>query len=552
MNLYRELAKILDVDESLISYCPKPEMGDLSLPCFVLAKKEGVAPAEIMPRYAERALESELVADVKPMGAYLNFFINKNYLTKAVLNELKEVKFPNIGENKVVCIDYCSVNLAKYLHIGHFTTTIIGESLARICEALGYKVVRINYVGDYGTPFGKMVVAYKLWGNKEEIEERGMDAIQDLYVKFCANENEELLEKARYASSQIEKKSGTEYEIYKWIIDITIEETKRLISRMGISFDDWRGESTYNDKMEEPLEEIRLAGLSKVENGATIIGMNEYNLGVCVLKRSDGASLYVTRDLAAVEDRYNRYHFDEMLYVTASQQNSHFAKLFKVCELLNKPYADKLHHIAYGMFSLPEGKIASRKGKQALFQDILDEAENEAYEVVKNRNLSEEKKDKIVKNVALSAISFSILKVDRIKDKVFDLKKAVSFDGETGPYIQYTYARCNSLIKKYLEKYDFNDEIMPNFQNSAAGFALIKLLADRDEIILTAKERYEPSLISRYLLDICQIFNTYYNETRIVTDDEQESASKINFVRTIKNVLEADMKLVCINPIDEM
>lgn len=550
MNLVKIIAEKLGVDEKLITRPPKPEMGDYSLPCFVFAKERKVSPDVIMKEFEEKIADDPMFEPCNKVGAYLNFVLNKEYVGKMLMQSLKNISYPNIGNYKVVAIDYCSVNLAKYLHIGHFTTTIIGESLARICEALGYKVIRINYVGDYGTPFGKMVVAYKLWGNREEIEKRGVDAIQELYVKFCANENEELLEKARYASSQIEKKSGTEYEIYKWIIEITIEETRRLISRMGITFDDWRGESTYNDKMEPILEEIRLAGLSKIENGATIIDMNDYNLGVCVLKRSDGASLYVTRDLAAVEDRYNLYHFDEMLYVTASQQNSHFAKLFKICELLNRPYADKLKHISYGMFSLPEGKIASRKGKQALFQDILNEAENEALEVVKSRPLSEEKKQEISKSVALSAISFSILKVDRIKDKVFDLKKAVSFDGETGPYIQYTFARCNSLIKKYLERYFFKDDEVPEITQTA--FTALKHLADRESTILLSKEKYEPSIISRYLLDLCQIFNSYYNETKIITDSEEESAGRINLVRIIKNVLERDMKLVMIGPIDEM
>ena len=550
MNLIDIIAKKLEVNPSLITKCPKIEMGDYSLPCFVFAKEEQVSVDTIMERFISKVKNEPMFQEFKKMGGYLNFCLNKQFVGEEILKDLKCLSLSNIGKDKVIAIDYCSVNLAKYLHIGHFTTTIIGESIARICEALGYKVIRINYVGDYGTPFGKMVVAYKLWGNKKDIEQRGMDAIQELYVKFCANENEELLEKARYASNQIEKKLGTEYEIYKWIINITIEETKNLIGRMGIKFDDWRGESTYTNEMEKPLEEIRLAGLSKVENGATIIDLNEYNLGVCVLKRSDGASLYVTRDLAAVEDRYNLYKFDEMLYVTATQQNSHFAKLFKICELLNKPYADKLKHINYGMFSLPEGKIASRKGKQALFQDILNEAENEALEVVKDRNLSNEKKDEISKKVAMSSIAFSILKVDRIKDKVFDLKKAVSFDGETGPYIQYTYARCNSLIKKYKEKYEIKEDLMPEISQSL--FNLLKMMAEWESIILTSKYKYEPSIISRYLIDLCQMFNSYYNENKIITDNEEESSKKINVIITIKNLLEKLMPLVCISPIQEM
>ncbi len=550
MNLEYQIAKKLGVNQALIQKTPKVEMGDYCLPCFVFAKEKKVPITNIIEEFKNKIKDDKMFSKSEQVGGYLNLFLNKQYVGEKILNDNTISVINKSGKNKVVCIDYCSVNLAKYLHIGHFTTTIIGESLARIYEAFGYKVVRINYVGDYGTPFGKMVVAFKLWGDKNDIENRGMDAIQDLYVKFCANENDELLEKARFASYQIENKIGEEYQIYKWIINITIDETKKLVGKMGISFDDWRGESTYNDKMEKPLEEINKMGLSKVENGALIIDMNKFGLGVCVLKRSDGGSLYITRDLSAVEDRYNLYHFDEMLYVTATQQNSHFAKLFKICELLNKPYAKKLKHIGYGMFSLPEGKIASRKGKQALFQDILNEAEEQAFNVVKDRNIKENKKKEIAKNVAISAIAFSILKVERIKDKIFDINKAVSFDGETGPYIQYTYARINSLIKKYKKQYKLQKSELPEIDDKM--FEILKLLTNYKSTIYQAKKSYEPSIISRYILELCKQFNTYYNETKIITENERESAGKINFVIAVKKVLEKCMKLVCVSKIEEM
>ncbi|MBE7082510.1 MAG: arginine--tRNA ligase [Clostridiales bacterium] len=551
MNLKKYIAEKLNVSEEAILNAPKKEMGDLSFPCFVLAKELKKSPMVIAGELQQLFVNDDLIEKTEIVGGYLNFFFNKQKVGSLLFDELKNFELKDIGKGKVVCIDYCAVNLAKYLHIGHFTTTIIGESLARIHEALGYKVVRINYVGDYGTPFGKMVVAYKLWGNENDIRARGIDAVQDLYVKFCANENEELMDLARQASAKIEKQEDEEYQIYKNIIDITIEETKRLVGRMNIAFDDWRGESTYNNQMEEPLKQLKDAGLLTIgEENAEIVDLNDFGLGVCVLKRGDGASLYVTRDLAAVEDRYNLYNFDKMLYVTAVQQNNHFAKLFKLCELVKKPYANKLLHVSYGMFSLPEGKIASRKGKQALFADILDEAETSALKAVETRNLTDDQKQNISKAVAMSAIAFSILKIERVKDKVFDMQKAISFDGETGPYLQYTYARLCSLIRKYQTQYEFDDNA--ELQITDDIFELLKSLEGLKDAIVDSCEKCEPCYLARKLLEIAQLFNKYYNENKIVTADKNESAGKINFVIRIKQALEVALKLVCIKPIEEM
>lgn len=557
MNLKKYIAEKLNIKEENLLNSPKVEMGDLCLPCFAFAKELKKSPVMIAEDFKQMLVNDEFIEKCEIVGGYLNIFFKTNEVGKKMLDSLKDFNLPQIGAGKTVCIDYCAVNLAKYLHIGHFATTIIGESLARIHEKLGYKVVRINYVGDLGTPFGKMYVGYKLWGNDKDIEDRGIDAVQELYVKFCANENEELMVEARKASADIEKKTGEAYDFYKRIIEITIDETKRLVGRMNIEFDDWRGESTYNDQLDKPLKEVQDANLSQVgEGGATIVDLNEYNLGVCVLKRSDDASLYITRDLCAVEDRYELYNFDKMLYVVACQQNNHFAKLIKICELLNKPYAKDMKHVSYGMFSLPEGKIASRKGKQALFADILDEIESEAFEAVKNRNLSQEQKLDISKKVAMSAIAFSVLKIERIKDKVFDIKKAVSFDGETGPYLQYVYARMNSLVKNYNTKYaeqiakgNLTTEY-PELNSDL--FNLVKTLSNLQNVVLDCQEKYEPCLLARQLLDIAQLFNKYYNENKIITDDFIESTKKINLIKTIQNILKQLLPLVCISPVEEM
>lgn len=551
MNLEKLIADEIGVEESMIQESPKPEMGDFSFPCFALSKKLKKSPAEIMNELKQKINDPDLIEKVEEMGSYLNFFLNKQKVGQQIMKEFSNFKFENLGENKVVCVDYCSVNLAKYLHIGHFATTIIGESLCRLYESFGYKVVRINYVGDFGLPFGKMVVAYKLWGNKEEVEKRGIDAIQDLYVKFNREETEELLNEAREASAKIERGEGEEYDLYRWIVDITINETKNIVGRLGIQFDDWRGESTYNGKMDAKVEEIKKAGLSQIgERGATIIDLNDYGLGVCVLKRSDDASLYITRDLCAVEDRYELYHFDKMLYVTAVQQNSHFAKLIKICELLDKPYTEGLVHVNYGMFSLPEGKIASRKGKQAVFVDILNEAEERAGEVIAERKMDENVKTDVTKKVAMGAIAYSTLKVERIKDKVFDMDKAISFDGETGPYLQYTYARCCSLIRKFEQRYKEDVNAVPEINYDV--FEMLKIFANYDYITKKALDENEPSVIAKQVMYLAKLFNKFYNEHTIITDNENESAANINLVKQVRFAIGTWLKLLCVEPIEVM
>lgn len=551
MNFKSYIAQKLNINEEAIQIPPNSDMGDFCFPCFSLAKEQKKSPFIIAGELQKILENDQYIEKSQIVGGYLNIFLNKQIVSKILFEEAKNLNIEQIGQNKVVCIDYCSVNLAKYMHIGHFATTIIGESLARIYEMFGYKVIRINYVGDFGTPFGKMVVAYKLWGDKEVIQKKGIEAVQDLYVKFNKEENEDLLEKARNASKNIEDAIGEDYEIYKFIINVTIEETKRLVGRMEIKFDDWRGESTYNHKMDKPIDELMTAGLLKDgEGGAKIVDLNQYGYGVSVIVRADGATLYVTRDLAAVEDRFQIYNFDEMIYVTAQQQDNHFAKLFKLCELLNKPYAKKLTHASYGMFSLPEGKIASRMGKQALFEDILNEAENMANLAVASRNISKDQKSSIAKNVAMGAIAYSVLKVEKAKDKVFDMEKAISFDGETGPYLQYTCARLCSLIKNYQNKYGNIQQVIPNI--NGISFNLIKEVANIKNIILLAKEKHEPSIIAKKLMEIAKLFNKFYNETKIVTDDKNQSLNNINIILVLKKMFEKILPLVCVTPIEEM
>lgn len=562
MDLKTEIAKRLLYTQvpretliSLIGTPPDTSMGDYALPCFTLAKQLRKSPMLIAEDIKNSVIYDGLFESVEVVNGYLNFHLNKAKVTQYILEEVKEEGFYDEEKNgKVLCIDYSSVNLAKYMHIGHWATTIIGEAIARLYESQGWKVVRMNYIGDYGLPFGKMVYAYLEWGNEEDVEERGVDAIQDLYVEFCKREDEELLAKAREISKQIEDHDRKVYGIYKWFIDIAKKEAERLLERAGIEFDTWKGESAYNDKMEPVIDEIKQSGLGKISEGALIVDLNEYNLGVSVIQRSDGASLYVTRDMAALEDRYDTYEFDEMIYVTAVQQNNHFAKLFKLCELLEKPYADKLYHASYGMFSLPEGKIASRKGKQALFEDILNLAEENVQKAFTNKNFSEEDKKEIGAKIAKSAVAFTVLKVDRIKDKLFEVEKATSFDGETAPYVQYTYARCNSILNKaesVLE--DFDDYADFKGLDYDCIFPIIKNINNMKNVIKTAFLKKEPSILVREIIDLARNFNKFYAEIKVIDENNlPKTKALVGLVEAVRDTLRYAMPIVCVDLVEEM
>ena len=561
MNFKQIIADVIDFEgidnntvASSLTLPPDVSMGDFSLPCFVFAKTLHKSPMQIAADIQSTLKQSEFIEKTQIVGGYLNFYLNKDKIIQKVVQDVRQNGYkPKDKNNKVMCIDYSSVNLAKYMHIGHWATTIIGESIARLYENQGYTVVRMNYVGDYGLPFGKMMYGYLEWGNKQDVETRGIDALQEYYVKFCANESEELLEKAREYSKKIEEKDNTIYPIYEWFIDISKKEAKRLLDRAGITFDTWRGESYYNDKMDSVIDELKQSGLAKVSEGALIVDLNEYNMGVSVVQRSDGASLYVTRDIAALEDRYKTYNFDDMIYVTAVQQCNHFDKLFKICELLNKPYANKLFHAAYGMFSLPEGKIASRKGKQALFEDLLNDAEQNVLETIKDKNFGEDKKKELAVKIGKSAVAFSILKVDRIKDKVFDKDQATSFDGETAPYIQYTYARINSILRKAKSlgiEYDNADLAL---LQSDTIFEICKQLNSIQDVIDVAFDKKEPSILAREMLQVCKNFNKFYGEKKVVDENNvAQTKALCAFVECIKNLLSYTMPLLCVEIVEEM
>lgn len=561
MDIKKEIVELIDYKNenidlyNLIIESADPTKGDYCLPCFSLAKVLRKSPIQIASEIQTCIKNGSLIEKVEVVNGYINFFLNKQNLTTSIVENALKIGTDgfksNEGENKTICIDYSSVNLAKYMHIGHLSTTIIGESIARIYENFGYKVIRMNYVGDYGTPFGKMIAGYRLWGNKEDVEKRGTDAIQDLYVEFCKHEDDETYsELARKTFKEIEDENPETMELYNWFVSKSIDEVKNLTGKLNVHFDDWRGENYYSKKTEPVLKELVDKGLLvDGENGAKVVDLGEYNLGVSVIKKSDGTSLYATRDLSAACDRYNEYHFDKCFYVTDVAQKLHFEQFFKILELMGKPFAKNLQHIYYGRIRLPEGKISSRKGKQALLKDILNEAIKSASLVIQDREL--ENKEEIATKVGVGAVCFLPLKNDKLKDSTFDLQSSLSFDGETSPYLQYSYARCCSILRKFKEM-NINDSPDYSVLNNTEAFELVKMINSFKDVIHQALEKVEPSIISKTMLSLAKQFNKYYQIERILQGTNEEIIAKVNLVYLVKEMLGHGLNLICIPLIEKM
>ena len=544
-----EILSSLDNLYQLLTITQDSKNGDITLPCFSLAKVLHKSPVTIGDEVVAN-VRSDIFDNVVNVNGYVNFFFKKDVVFTKILENFGKSDITKTGAGKTLFIDFSSLNLAKYMHIGHLSTTIIGSVIANTYEYIGYDVKRLNYVGDYGTPFGKMITAIKHWGDENEIESKGVDYIQDLYVKFNveADSKPELMDEAREWFKKIEDGEPEAKRIYDKIISVSIAEAKRLCDILGITFDSWRGEAYYNDKMAPIIDTLNSKGLLQTSEGAKIVDLEQYGLGACMIQKSDGASLYATRDLATAVDRYNTYHFDLGLYVTSVQQNLHFARWFKVLELMGYDYAKNLRHIAYGTYSLPTGKIGSRFGKQALVKDMLDLSISKAKDVVVSRGTKVDDVDALARSIGIGAVKFGVLKTERIKDCVFDLESSLNFDGETSPYIQYTYARCNSIINK-TNGLDQVGEIADI--NNFDTFELIKFVNDLDKTILDSAKDFEPCYISRYMLNLCGLFNKFYNNYRII-DGDKVNKYRLQLVGVVKSALSIGLKLLGIDATDVM
>jgi len=537
----------------LLSVPPDLEKGDLTLPCFKLAKVLRKSPV-VIANELKSVFDGDVnFSAVESVNGYLNFKFNRASFASQVLADVLSSKekygSSDMGKGKTICIDYSSVNIAKPFHIGHLSTTVIGGSLYKIFEFLGYKVVGINHLGDYGTQFGKMICAYKLWGDKQAVEKGGVKELMRLYVRFHeeAKQNPELDDKAREYFKNIENGCREENELFTWFKDITLKEVKKIYEKLNIKFDSYAGESFYNDKMQPVIDELSEKGLLVESDGAKVVKLDDYGMPPCIILRSDGASLYATRDLAAAFYRKATYDFYKCLYVVAYQQDLHFKQLFKVLELMGKEWAKDMVHVSFGMVSLEDGAMSTREGKVVLLEDVLNKAVEKCLNIINEKNPNLEDKENVAEIVGIGAVIFGTLFSGRIKDITFSYDKMLNFDGETGPYVQYTCARCKSVLRKSGEIKDYKVTCVNDDE-----YALTMLLARFPEIVKQSAEKYEPSVITRYSVDLAEAYNKFYFDYRILGEEDDVKNYRLALTSATLYVLSSALRLLGISVPEKM
>ena len=540
----------IDTDEAL-GYVEIPAdaaMGDYAFPCFKLAKTLRKAPPIIAAEISEALSKPAFVANVSVVGAYINFFLDKQRFVEEILLKVsaqgEDFGGSNVGEDRVVCIDYSSINIAKPFHIGHLSTTVIGSALYRIYGFLGYKPVGINHLGDWGTQFGKLIAAYKKWGNRDAIEQGAITAMLELYVRFHeeAELDESLNDEGRAWFKKIEDGDTEALEIFNWFKELTLKEVSVIYDMLGVTFDSYAGESFYNDKMQPVIDELKQKGMLELSEGAYVVRRGE-ELPPCIVLKSDGATLYSTRDLAAAFYRKQVYNFHKCLYVVAYQQDLHFKQWFKVIELLEHEWAKDLEHVAFGMVSLEDGTLSTRRGKVVFLQDVLERAIEKTRTIIEEKSPGLENKDEIAKQVGVGAVVFDTLSSARIKDITFSFDRVLNFDGETGPYVQYTHARCASLLRR--ADFDFSaQEKDYSALDNAEAFAAAKLLFGFPEVVSKACEKNEPYLITRHTIELAKAMNRFYYEHRIIDEDKAATAARLELSACVKQVIQTGLRLL--------
>ncbi len=514
----------------MLALPPNTEMGDYALPCFKLAKLMRKSPVMIAEELKSAIMSDEVImsdkvlSEVSAINGYLNFKINKGDFVRStldkVLSEGDKFGSSKEGKGKTICLDYSSINIAKPFHIGHLSTTVLGGALYRIFNFLGYKAVGINHLGDYGTQFGKLISAYKRWGDKQTIEKGGIRALNELYVKFHqeAEMHPEYDDEARAYFKKIEQGDEECLALFHWFKELTLKDVQRIYDLLDIRFDSYAGESFYSDKMQPIVDELREKGLLVESRGAQVVDLEAYGMAPCIILKSDGTSLYATRDMAAAAYRKKNYDFDKCLYVVAYQQNLHFKQFFKVLELMGKEWAKDLVHVAYGMVSLEEGTMSTRKGNVVFLEDVINKCIDKAYAIIDEKNPNLENKQETAQKVGVGAVIFGALYNNKIKDIVFSYDKVLNFDGETSVYVQYTCARANSVLQKGGAVTSFE---LPEL--SVEEIDLVKAIATFPETVSAAAEKYEPSLIARFAVDVAQKFNKFYFNCKILSAEDEKT-----------------------------
>lgn len=539
----------------MIETPPDPEMGDYALPCFKLAKILRKAPPKIAQELSDALSRPEWIDRIEVAGGYLNFFLSRSEYARQVLAASLREGYGSSkeGEGKKIVIDYSSINIAKPFHIGHLSTTAIGNSLYRIYQYLGYECVGINHLGDWGTQFGKLISAYKRWGNKEEIEKRSIHAMLELYVRFHeeAKKDPALDDEGRAWFKKIEDGDEEALRIFEWFKELTLKEVAKVYDLLGVHFDSYAGESFYNDKMQPVIDELRAKNMLELSEGAYVVRLDAYNLPPCIILKSDGTTLYATRDLAAAFYRKKTYDFHKALYVVAYQQNLHFKQLFQVIELMGYPWAKDMEHVAFGMVSLTDGTLSTREGRVVFLEEVLNQAIAKTRAVIEEKNPDLENKDTVSRDVGVGAVVFSALSSSRIKDIVFDLDRVLNFDGETGPYVQYTHARARSLLRRAQGQFEVDCDY--SALSGPQAFSVLRSLGAFPETIRKAADKNEPSLITRHVIDLAQAFNRFYYDVRVIDEEQpQATAARLALAKATAEVIKTGLHLIGLNAPDRM
>ncbi len=539
---------------AMLEYPPDKTMGDIALPCFRLSKSLRRSPVQIAETLA-LSIKCEEFASVTAVNGYLNFKIDGTAFASRVVSEVMtegdKYGAPTFGEGKTVVLDYSSPNVAKPFHIGHLGTTVIGHSLKLLHEFAGYKCIGINYLGDWGTQFGKLIVAYKMWGDKSTIDEGGVDELVKLYVRINneikaeEESNEEkkspLADASRAEFRRLEDGDEENLALWRWFVDVSLAEYQKTYKLLNIEFDSYKGESFYTDKMPAQVQKLRDMGLLEIDDGASIVNLDKWNMPVCLILKRDGSTLYPTRDIAAAVYRKNEYKFDKAIYVTSAAQSLHFAQWFKVVELMGYDWSGELVHVPYGTVSINGAKLATRTGNVILLKDLFAEAISRVHEIAKEKHPDDAECRRIAEEVGVGAIVFYYLSNNRMRDINFMMEDALSFDGNTGPYAQYTYARTCSVLEKVGERGKMTDAKLNELE-----VELAKTISVFPERVISAIEDYEPSLVTRYILDLCAAFNRFYHECSIANcEDKELKSSRIALTRATNQILKTALHLIC-------
>ncbi|MBQ6262891.1 MAG: arginine--tRNA ligase [Clostridia bacterium] len=528
----------------MLEYPPDPAMGDVALPCFKLSRTLKKSPVMISDALSG-AIADPVFDKVESVSGYLNLTASSSFLKDALFGIIEEgdrYGSSDVGKGKTVVFDYSSPNVCKPFHVGHLGSTVIGHSLKLIHEFGGYKCVGINHLGDWGTQFGKQIVAFRKWGDRETVEKIGIDELVRLYVKFHneAEKDPSLDDEARAEFHKLEEGDPENLALWKWFLEVSIAEYKKTYRQLGIVFDSYKGESFYTDKMPAQVQKLHDMGLLKLDNGASIVDLDEYGMPPCLILRSDGSTLYPTRDIAAAVYRKETYDFDKCVYVTSAQQILHFSQWFKVVELMGYDWYDKLVHVPYGTVSIDGAKLATRTGNVVLLKDLFKMSVDKVKDIIREKNPDLQNVEETSEAVGVGAIVFLYLSNNRIKDINFNLENALSFDGNTGPYAQYTYARTCSVLEKEKPVGARGTVTVPEEAD------VIKSLLKFPEKVAQALDDYEPSVITRFIIEVCASFNRFYHSCQILkADDPDVKDFRLSLTQAVNNVLRTALHLIC-------